>query len=184
MGGRAESDAPRPDDVSGALKPAAEQICAHENGVALRLANVYGVGAPIDMGLHGAVERFARAAASGQELTVMGTGTQRIDYVHVADVVRAFDAVLRAPKPPACINIGGGSPTSVVDVARMCLAAGRELGPTGTIVYQPAPAEKVWPDRSLAIDLAADTLGWRPQVIMNEGLRELVQMMHRSLAPS
>jgi UDP-glucose 4-epimerase len=107
----AESDAPLPDDLYGALKEAAEHAWTSlAGGVSLRLANVYGAGAGVDMGVNGAVERFARAAATGGGIKVFGTGAQRIDYVHVDDVCDAFLAALERDDLPPAINIGGRRP--------------------------------------------------------------------------
>jgi len=168
-----EGDGPAPDDLYGALKAAAEEIVWLHGGTSLRLANVYGVGSGIDVGLAGAVERFARAAATGGELTVYGDGAQRIDYVHVDDVVDAFAAALLAPTLPAAINIGSGAPVSVEDLAR--LAA--ETNPAARVTSVPPPPGKIWPDRSLDISLAAEALGWRPRVPLRDGVHALCAMM-------
>jgi nucleoside-diphosphate-sugar epimerase len=178
-----ESDEARPDDFYGALKHAAERLCTDPDfgsGTALRLANVYGAGAGVDMGLSGAAERFARAAASGGEITVFGTGEQRMDYVHIDDVVRAFRLALEAHGPPPVVNIGGGQPASIASLAALCEGIGARFGTRPTIVRRPDPGGKIWPDRSLDVERASSVLGWRPQVSLEDGLAGLVDMMSRS----
>lgn len=173
-----EDDIARPDDLYGVLKEAAEHVWTKlGGGIALRIANVYGAGCGVDLGLQGAAERFARAAAAGGALTVYGEGAQRIDYVHVDDVVAAFDRSLVAEHVPRLINVGGGAPVSIGALANACLDAGRSLGATPRLVRQPAPEGKVWPDRSLAIDLAGTSIGWRPRVSLADGVHGLVGMM-------
>lgn len=173
-----EADAALPDDLYGVVKEAAEHVwVAHAGGVSLRLANVYGAGSGVDMGVNGAVERFARAAAEGGEIKIFGTGAQRIDYVHVDDVVRAFAAAIDAEAPPAVVNIGGGDPISIRDLADRSIAAGERLGKRTSFRSEPAPAGKSWPDRSLAIDLAREALGWTPRVSYDDGIAGLVRMM-------
>lgn len=169
-----EEDGPAPDDLYGAVKEAAERVWLAAGGHVLRLANVYGTGSGADVGLDGAVERFARAAASGGTITVYGDGAQRIDYVHVDDVVDAFDRALRAPAPPAVVNIGGGAPVAIGDLARRFCDAGRALGAAPRIERRPAPPGKLWPDRSLDITRARDALGWRPRVPLERGIEQLV----------
>jgi UDP-glucose 4-epimerase len=175
----AETDAAVPDDLYGAVKEAAEHAwVALAGGTSLRIANVYGAGAGVDLGLAGAVERFARAAASGGQLSIFGTGAQRIDYVHVDDVAHAFALALDAEGSlPPFINIGGGDPISIGDLAERSVAAGRALGRSPMLERRPAPPGKSWPDRSLNIALAARALGWSPRVGYEQGITELVRMM-------
>ncbi len=173
-----EADSALPDDIYGAVKEAAEHVWVrHAGGTSLRIANVYGAGSGVDMGVNGAVERFARAAAEGGEIKIFGTGSQRIDYVHVDDVVRAFAAALEHPSPPPIVNVGGGAPIAIAELAERAIEAGRAIGTTPALRREPAPPGKSWPDRSLAIDLAKSALGWAPRVTYEEGVAELVRMM-------
>jgi UDP-glucose 4-epimerase len=173
-----ESDGAAPDDLYGVLKEAAEHAwLAFGGGAALRLANVYGAGSGVDLGVQGAVERFARAAASGGELTVFGEGQQRIDYVHVDDVCRAFRLALESGvRGP--FNVGGGAPIAIRELAERCIAAGRALGASPHLVQKPAPEGKAWPDRSLCNERAREALGWYPERNYDEAIPELVGMMH------
>jgi len=168
-----EDDPRAPDELYGALKAAAEELVSLRGGTSLRLANVYGAGCGVDLGLDGAVERFARAAARGGEISVYGTGEQRIDYVHVDDVVDAFAAALEARELPPAINVGSGAPVSIAELAEISAACGRGA----QIVRLPAPAGKLWPDRSLDCALAERSLGWRPRVSLADGVRQLCDMM-------
>ena len=110
-------------------------------------------------------------------MKIFGTGSQKIDYVHVDDVVRALEAALAADAPPPVVNIGGGDPIAIADLAERSLAAGKALGRSPTLLREPAPAGKSWPDRSLAIELAKRALGWAPRVGYDEGIAGLVRMM-------
>ena len=168
---------PAPEDIYGAVKEAAEEAWSAVGGTSLRLANIYGTGIGVDMGLHGAMERFARAAATGGELTVYGTGSQRIDYIHIDDLCQAIELALMAPSLPPALNLGGGEPCTIRSIANIAIAAGRQLGQEPQLIEKPAPADKVWPDRSLSIELARELLSWKPQTTMEQGITKLVQMM-------
>jgi UDP-glucose 4-epimerase len=102
----------------GASKVAGEVYCRafrREFGLqtaVLRLANVYG---PRDDG-H-VVPHWLREASAGHELHVYG-GKQVMDFVWVGHVVDALSraGVVDGPLPP--INIGSGTGTRIVDLAR------------------------------------------------------------------
>src|SRR5262249_24831151 len=82
------------------------------NTVILRLANAYG---PRDFGR--VIPLWVNQAVAGEDLTVYG-GKQVLDFVWVGQVVDAFarTAELEGPMPP--INIGSGTGTRIVDLAR------------------------------------------------------------------
>jgi nucleoside-diphosphate-sugar epimerase len=178
-----ESDTAEPDDLYGMLKYAAERVWTGPGlagGTALRIANIYGSGAGVDLGIEGAVERFARRAALGGEIAIFGTGAQKIDYVHIDDVVRAFRLALTRPQLPPVINVGGGQPVAIAALAESCAEIGRRRGSPVTMVRKPDPGGRVWPDRVLDIQQAGPALDWRPQVSLEEGLENMVDMMGRS----
>lgn len=177
-----ETDTTAADDLYGAVKEAAEHIVTAAGGIALRLANLYGAGSGVDLGVQGAVERFARAAAAGGEITLYGGGSQKIDYLHVDDACTAFLAALTVDDPPQVLNIGGGLPVTVGALASACLGAAHRINRSPRIVSREPPAGPVksWPDRSLAIGLAQNRLGWAPQVKLQPGINDLVTMMARS----
>lgn len=172
-----ESSEPRPDDFYAALKETAERLLADAGrGQILRLANVYGHGGG-SRGLRssGVVGRFVEAAVGGGPLQVYGDGGQSIDYVHVEDVCAAFEAALAQGGRQFVYNVGGGSPASVKSLAALTAGLAEEvLGRRPEVVFAEAPPNKVWPDRWLSVEKAAEELGWRPRVGLREGVRELL----------
>jgi UDP-glucose 4-epimerase len=178
-----EDDVIAPDDLYGVVKASAERIWTGvAGGSVLRLANIYGAGSGVDVGVNGAAERFARAAASGGQLSITG-GAQRIDYVHIDDVVDAFRLALGAPTLSPVLNVGGGDPISIADLAELFVQAGRDLGVQPSLERVPASADSVWPDRCLDISLIADELGWKPRVPYRTGVAGLVEMMQTHSKP-
>lgn len=82
------------------------------NTVILRFANAYG---PRDYGR--VIPHWVNQATAGEDLTVYG-GKQVLDFVWIGQVVEALmrTADLEGPMPP--INIGSGTGTRIVDLAR------------------------------------------------------------------
>ena len=90
-----EISPPRPANVYGSMKAAAEQLCRgfhEERGLstaALRFSNVYG---PHSAHKTSAAHAFIRSALSGKPMEVHGDGKQTRDFVFVGDVVAAIIA--------------------------------------------------------------------------------------------
>ena len=119
----AETSAARPLSPYAQAKLAAEQTCAaaadagQMAAVCLRLFNVYGPRQDPGSEYSGVISRFMAAAAAGEPVTVYGDGHQSRDFVYVGDVVEAIVRALQRPlNGVATLNVGSGTPTSVLDV--------------------------------------------------------------------
>jgi CDP-paratose 2-epimerase len=81
--------------------------------------------------LHGFLSYLMRCTMTGDPYTIFGYGGKQVrDNIHSADLVAAFKAFHRSPRPAAVYNIGGGraSNCSMLEAIQMCEAiAGREL---------------------------------------------------------
>jgi CDP-paratose 2-epimerase len=81
--------------------------------------------------LHGFLAYLMKCVVTGTPYTVFGyAGKQVRDNIHSADLIAAFDAYRRAPRPAAVYNIGGGrfSNCSMLEAIEACeRIAGREL---------------------------------------------------------
>lgn len=168
---------PRPDEFYGALKATAERALLDSGRVrVLRLSNVYGYGSGLFSLSSGVAGKFVELISRGMPLRVYGDGSQRIDYVHVDDVCRAYELALGATEDESFVyNVGGGRPVSIRELAETSAALAEELtGTRAKIEYAPAPSDKLWPDRRLSIEKIERELGWRPRVSIEEGLREML----------
>jgi UDP-glucose 4-epimerase len=139
----------------------------------LRFANVYGPRQD-PHGEAGVVAIFCNRILDDRPMTAYGTGEQTRDYVFVKDVARAVFLAATRPLPAAgpldarAFNVGTGIETSVNTLATML----REAAGSDTPIER-APARAGELQRSaLVIDKAARELGWRPQVGLDQGLRE------------
>jgi UDP-glucose 4-epimerase len=135
---------------------------------ALRYANVYGPRQD-PHGEAGVVAIFAGRMLAGEPVTVNGDGKQTRDYVYVGDIARAnLLALERECNGP--VNIGTGTETDVDTLAARLIVA---TGSRSEVRHGPAkPGEQ----RRSVVECrrAADVLGWRPEVPLDEGLRRTV----------
>jgi CDP-paratose 2-epimerase len=81
--------------------------------------------------LHGFLSYLMRCTMTGDPYTVLGYGGKQVrDNIHATDLVAAFAAFHRAPRPAAVYNIGGGraSNCSMLEAIELCQeVVGREL---------------------------------------------------------
>jgi UDP-glucose 4-epimerase len=143
---------------------------------ALRYANVYGP-RQNPHGEAGVVAIFAEKLLRGEQPVINGDGTQTRDYVYVADLVRANLAALTSDFTGA-VNLGTGIETDVNAIFHhlrtLCGSTARE---------QHGP-EKPGEQRRSVIDnaLAQRVFGWRPEVSLEDGLRETLAFFGARLA--
>ena len=150
--------------------------------VVIRFGNVYGPRQD-PHGEAGVVAIFCGRLMQNRPLTIFGDGTQTRDYVHVTDVAEAAFLVATTTLPPVqrlddrAFNIGTGSATSVVDLARVLLDAS---GADVPIEFAPRRAGELQ-DSCLSVDKARDVLGWSPRITLEEGLAGTYQFAANSL---
>ena len=168
----AAEDAPRrPIAPYGTSKLCGEEYLATYNRlygarhVALRLGNVYGPRQD-PHGEAGVVAIFLSRLRDGRRPRIFGDGEQVRDYVYVDDVVRA--ALTAAERPGGVYNVGTGIATSVLELAAACRSV------SGSDVAHEHASSRPGEVRRSVLDVsaAAGDLGWRPEVGLEQGLRE------------
>ena len=112
-----------------------------------------------------AIPNFIRQALNGEPITVAGDGSQTRSVCYVDDLI---EGILRfaASQHPGPMNIGNPNEISMLDLAAWI----RDLtGSTSEITFIDRPTD----DPSVRrpdIGLATSTLGWTPQVPIEDGL--------------
>jgi CDP-paratose 2-epimerase len=124
--------------------------------------------------LHGFLAYLMKCTVTGEPYTVFGyEGKQVRDNMHSADLVAAFLAFHRDPKPAAVYNIGGGrfSNCSMLEAIEACKRiAGRELD------WQLSAENRIGDHRWWISDLSqfeADYPDWSLRYGIEEILREI-----------
>ncbi|HSL29404.1 MAG TPA: SDR family NAD(P)-dependent oxidoreductase [Anaerolineales bacterium] len=142
--------------------------------VALRYFNVYGPRQRPDSMYAAAVPIFARRLLDGKPVTIFGDGGQTRDLINVRDVVRAN---LIASEHPAAagkvFNICTGVETRLLDLLDVMY----ELLPNSpTHEFAPPRPGDIY--RSVGSpQKAADVMGFRAEVSLADGLKEVVDWM-------
>jgi len=136
--------------------------------VALRYANVYGP-RQNPHGEAGVVAIFSERLLRGETCIVNGTGQQTRDFVYGPDVARG-NLLAATSDVEGPINVGTGIET---DVNRLYALLADAAGTDRPAKHAPAkPGEQM--RSSVDPSRAAEVLGWRPTVVLEEGLRRTV----------
>ena len=144
--------------------------------------NLYGPGDNYDI-VHGHVlptmiRKFELARENGDKtVPLWGSGSPLREFLHVDDLASACLFALSLDNPPDLMNVGSGSEVTIKELAEAVKAA------TG------CPAEITWdaskPDgtpRKLCDTTLIRSLGWRPEIDLNTGLKLTVESYRQELA--
>jgi UDP-glucose 4-epimerase len=135
--------------------------------VVLRYFSAYGPRQP-ETGAYALVLGiFLRRWAEGKPLEIHGDGSQRRDFIHVRDIVRANIAAYESNVRREIFNVGSGGNISVKELADMISPDQRHT-----------EARKDDSPATLAdISKIRAALGWTPQVSFADGLKELKALL-------
>ena len=144
--------------------------------------NLYGTGDNYDVvGGHvlpTMIRKFETARINGDKaVPLWGTGTPLREFLHVDDLAAACLFMLNLENPPDLVNVGSGVEVTIRELAEKVKAA------TG------CPAEISWdsskPDgtpRKLCDTSLIRSLGWKPLISLDEGLKRTVAEYRASVA--
>jgi UDP-glucose 4-epimerase len=141
--------------------------------VVLRYFNVYGP----RMDIHGlyteVLIRWMERIARGEPPLIFGDGSQTMDFVHVADIARANVLAAEASLTDQVFNVACGVETSLLELAEALL---RTMDADGLAVeHGPERAVNGVRRRLADTSAAAEKLGFRAEIDLEAGLRDLVE---------
>jgi UDP-glucose 4-epimerase len=142
--------------------------------IAMRYSNVFGPRQD-PKSEAGVVSIFVSRLLASQPLTVFGDGRQTRDYVFVKDVARANVLASKVAAPTGDIdapafNIATSIQRSVLELAA---SVGEVMGRKPTLEFAPPRAGELFRS-ALDVRKAKTVLGWTPQHVFEDGLRELI----------
>lgn len=139
------------------------------DAAAFRMSCIYG---PRQFGNEdqGWVAHFALSALRDEPLTIYGDGKQVRDVLYVEDLIRAYDAFLRAPAgKPSVYNIGGG-PEQTTSLLEFLDLLENKLGSRPDVAYEDwrQGDQRVYVSD---ISCARNSLDWEPKVGFESGIK-------------
>ena len=166
-----EDHAMHPRSPYAASKAAADLLCqAYHATYGAPVTVVRGTNAYGPRQIERVVPTYALNALEGRPVPVYGDGSQRREFLHVEDWVRAAVAVLERGEPGVIYNIGGGTELANLELARrICALAG---APPDLVTFVTDR-----PGHDFRYGVGADrlrSLGWAPEIGFDEGLERTV----------
>jgi UDP-glucose 4-epimerase len=155
-----------------------------EHGLPVVLFRLFNTVGPRQTGHYGmVVPRFMRAALNGDPITVYGDGSQSRCFCDVADVVRALIGLMKHREAPGRVfNIGGTQEVSILQLAGQVKAIAASQSPIKYVPYSEAyaPGFEDMQRRAPSIDRIGETLGWRPEIALDQILIRVRDWMRAS----
>ena len=139
--------------------------------VALRYFNVYGP----RMDIHGlyteVLIRWMERIEAGQPPLILGDGQQTMDFVYTEDIARANLLAAASDATDPVFNIASRTETRLVQLAQ---ALQRAMGSDLDLEFGPPRGVNGVTRRLADTSAAAQALGWKAEIDLDEGLSRLV----------
>ncbi|WP_027576372.1 GDP-L-fucose synthase [Bradyrhizobium sp. WSM1743] len=117
------------------------------------------------------IRRFHEAKLAGaKRVVVWGTGTPRREFLHVDDMADACVHLMKFYSDAELVNIGTGEDVTIAEFARI---VGAVVGYHGEISFDTSRPDGT-PRKLLDVTRLAE-LGWRAQISLEQGLRQVYQ---------
>jgi dTDP-L-rhamnose 4-epimerase len=149
--------------------------------VALRFFNAYGPRQALSNPYTGVLAIFASRLLNGNPPRIFEDGWQHRDFVSVYDVAQACRLALESPAAPGEVfNVASGNVYTIREIAeRVAAAIGKPgLLPEITGKYRVGDIRHCFAD----IGKARSVLGYRPRVLLEDGLSELAEWLQGQAA--
>lgn len=171
-----ETEPLRPTSPYGESKVQGEALvaeAAHRRGfrfVVVRPFNFYSGRQDPSNPYSGVITHFVRSCLDGKPLRIHGDGLQTRDFVHASDVADLLWTCATDERASGrFLNAGSGHAMTILALAKAVQSAVRTAVP---VQHGPPRAGDI---RHSCADIAeARSLGWRPRVPLDDGLRETV----------
>jgi UDP-glucuronate decarboxylase len=150
-----------------------------QNNVKVKIARIFNTYGP-RMALNDGrvVSNFIIQALKGEDITVYGDGSQTRSFCYVDDMISGLIKMMEsAGSFLGPVNLGNPEEFSILDLAETIIDM---TGSQSKIVFKPLPQDDPM-QRKPDISLARKTLGWQPQITLDEGLERTIAYFRKVL---
>lgn len=183
---------PQPEDYRGSVntvgirscydegKRIAETLCfdykrMHEVDIRIiRIFNTYGPRMLPDDGR--VVSNFIVQALKNKPLTIFGDGSQTRSFCYVKDLISGMILAMNGAHSGP-INIGNPGEFTILELAEIIK---NKINPELEITFSPLPQDDPL-QRKPVIDLAMNELNWKPNIDLNDGLKDTIEYFKKIL---
>jgi UDP-glucose 4-epimerase len=145
----------------------------------LRYFNVYGPRMDVRSQYVEVMVRWLDLIDEKKSLTLHGDGSSSVDFVYIADVVRANLLACETSAKDVIVNVCSGVETRMKDLAQLLLDL---TGSTAGLEFKPQPAGALPARRYGDPRRAEELLGFRAETKLEDGLGKLIEWRRSQLA--
>lgn len=174
---------PQPESYWGNVNPIGPRACYDEgkrcaealfinyhrqNRVKIKIARIFNTYGPRMHPNDGrVVSNFIVQALKSEDITIFGNGMQTRSFCYVDDMVKALIALMESPGDiTGPINLGNPKEFTMVELAQKVLYL---TNSKSKLIFKPLPQDDPM-QRQPDISMARNTLGWEPEVDLDQGL--------------
>ncbi len=152
------------------------------NFISVMPTNLYGEGDNFDLQnshvIPAMIRKFHEAKESGvREVVLWGSGSPTREFLYVDDLASACLFLMNNYDDSEIINIGVGEDLSILDLAKLVKEA---VGYKGEIVWDTSRPDGT-PRRLLDVS-KMKALGWKPEIILTDGLQKTYKWYKENLS--
>ncbi len=149
-------------------------------GLPIKVARIFNTYGPRMLENDGrVVSNFIVQALRGEPITLYGDGSQTRSFCYIDDLLNGLELLMEsAPEITGPCNLGNPHEIPVRKIARMVIEQTRSHS---RIELRPLPQDDP-KRRQPVIERARTLLGWRPQILLEEGLRATIDYFSLKLA--
>lgn len=142
----------------------------------VRIFNTYGPNMNPEDGR--VVSNFIMQALKNEDITIYGDGKQTRSFQYVDDLIRGFLCLMDSDDTvTGPVNMGNPGEFTMLELAEKVI---KLTGSKSKLVYKPLPGDDP-KQRKPDITLAGQLFGWKPEIVLDEGLKRTIEYFRGTL---